>query len=123
MPYVSLGALLGLLGVAAGAFGAHALRDRLEPAQLAVFETAVRYQLVHALALLFAGAHARTAPRRGATLACALFLAGVVIFSGSLYALVFTGVRAWGAVTPIGGLAFMAGWASLALAFRPARRD
>ena len=122
MPFVSIGALLALLGVAAGAFGAHALRDRLEPAQLQVFETAVRYQLVHALALLFVGARVPAAPRAGATLAGTLFIAGVVLFSGSLYTLVFTGVRAWGAVTPFGGLCFMAGWLALAVAHWPARR-
>ena len=122
MPFVSIGALLALAGVAAGAFGAHALRERLEPVQLQVFETAVRYQLVHALALLFTGAHAAAAPRAGARLAGALFVAGVVLFSGSLYALVFTGVRAWGAVTPLGGLCFMAGWLSLAVAHWPVRR-
>ena len=122
MYFVSIGARLGLLGVAAGAFGAHALRDRLEPAQLQVFETAARYQLVHALALLFTGAHARTAPRAGAVAAGWLFLAGVAVFSGSLYTLALTGVRAWGAVTPVGGLCFMAGWLALARAFWPARR-
>lgn len=119
---IPLGALLGLLGVAAGAFGAHALRARLDPAQLQVFETAVRYQLVHALALLFAGAHANDAPRAGVKLAGGCFLAGVVLFSGSLYALVLTGVRAWGIVTPIGGLCFMVGWLLLAVAFWPTRR-
>jgi len=122
MILVSIGALLALAGVAAGAFGAHALRDRLEPSLLQVFETAVRYQLVHALALLFAGAHARSAPRAGAALAGWLFVAGTLLFSGSLYALVFTGVRAWGAVTPFGGLCFMAGWLALVIAFWPARR-
>ncbi len=121
MPYVSLGALLGMLGVAAGAFGAHALRGRLEPSALQVFETAVRYQLVHAIALLFAGAHAGSAPRPGATVAAALFLAGIVLFSGSLYLYVGTGVPAWGAVTPVGGVCFMAGWLVLARAFWPAK--
>lgn len=121
MPFVSIGALLGLLGVAAGAFGAHALRGRLDPAQLQVFETAVRYQLVHALALLFVGTHARTAPRAGAVAAGWLFLAGVVVFSGSLYTLALTGIRAWGAVTPAGGLCFVAGWLALAVAYWPRR--
>lgn len=119
--YAFLGAANAFLAVAAGAFGAHALRDRLEPAQLQVFETAARYQLVHALALLFSGAHAGSAPRAGATAASWLFLAGIVVFSGSLYTLALTGVRAWGAVTPVGGLCFMAGWLALALAFRPRR--
>lgn len=121
MPTTSLGALLALLAVAAGAFGAHALRDRLEPASLQTFETAARYQLVHALATFAAGATARHAPRAGSGFACAAFLAGIVLFSGSLYVLVFTGVRAWGAVTPFGGLAFMAGWAALARAHWPKR--
>ncbi|MCC6349619.1 MAG: DUF423 domain-containing protein [Candidatus Eisenbacteria bacterium] len=121
MPFASIGALLGLLGVAAGAFGAHALRGRLDPGMLQVFETAARYQLVHALALLFAGAKLQGTPRPALTAACWLLLAGVVIFSGSLYALVLTGTRLWGAVTPIGGLCLMAGWLALALAFRPRR--
>jgi uncharacterized membrane protein YgdD (TMEM256/DUF423 family) len=123
MPYTSLGALLGLLGVAAGAFGAHALRGRLDAGQLQTYETAVRYLLVHALALLFTGVHGPAAPRGASGAAGALFLAGVVLFSGSLFALVFTGVTAWGAVTPLGGLCFMGGWAALARAFWPVRRS
>lgn len=119
MPFTSLGALLALLGVAAGAFGAHALRDRLDPAMLQTFETAARYQLVHALALFAAGATARHAPRSGVAFACTAFIAGVALFSGSLYALALTGVRTWGAVTPLGGVAFMAGWAALARAHWP----
>ena len=119
MPFVSIAALLGLIGVAAGAFGVHVLRDHLDPARLQAFETAVRYQLVHALALLFVGAHGRSAPRVGAGLAGVLFLCGVVLFSGSLYALVLTAVPAWGAVTPLGGLCLMAGWLVLARAFWP----
>ena len=121
MPFISIGALLALLGVAAGAFGAHALRDHLDPARMQAFETAARYQLLHALALLFVGAKAPSAPRAGAGLAGGLFVAGVLLFSGSLYALVLTGVPAWGAVTPFGGLCFMAGWAVLAFAFWPRR--
>lgn len=119
MPLVSLGALLCFLGVAAGAFGAHGLRGRLDPAHLQVFETAVRYQIVHALALLFVGACGPAAPRAGAGLAGGLFLAGIALFSGSLYALVFSGVGAWGAVTPFGGLCFLAGWLALAHASWP----
>lgn len=121
MPFTSLGALLALLGVAAGAFGAHALRDRLDPAMLQIFETAARYQLVHALALFASGATARSAPRPGVAFACMAFIVGIVLFSGSLYALVGTGVRAWGAVTPLGGVAFMSGWAALAVAHWPKR--
>lgn len=119
MPFTSLGAVLGFLGVAAGAFGAHALRGRLDPAMLQVFETAARYQLVHAVALLFVGRFAAEAPRAGATGAAWAFLAGVPLFSGSLYALALTGQPLWGAVTPLGGVAFLAGWALLAHAFWP----
>jgi uncharacterized membrane protein YgdD (TMEM256/DUF423 family) len=122
MPYTSIGALLALLGVAAGAFGAHALRGQIDAARLLAFETGVRYQLVHALALLFVGAKAPTAPRAGAALAGGCFIAGIVLFSGSLCALAVTGVPAWGVVTPFGGLSLMAGWGALAFAFWPRRR-
>ena len=106
------GAGLGFLGVLAGAFGAHALPGRLDPDMHAVWETAARYQLVHAVVLLFAG-------WTGARLAGGLFVAGIVLFSGSLYALALTGTRLFGAVTPLGGLCLLAGW--LALATRLAR--
>jgi uncharacterized membrane protein YgdD (TMEM256/DUF423 family) len=110
-----LGAILGALGVALGAFGAHSLRAIVTPDRLAVFETGVRYHLVHALAILAAAWAAHVAPEtRAPRIAGALFAAGVVLFSGSLYALVGTGVTAWGAVTPLGGVAFIAGWISLA---------
>jgi len=113
--FATLGAVSGLVAVAAGAFGAHALRARLAPDQLAAFETAARYQMYHALALLLvAWAVTRWAapPVRAAGW---LFVAGTVVFSGSLYALALSGTRAFGAVTPVGGLCFLAGWASLAL--------
>ncbi len=116
MNWTVTGALFGFLSVALGAFGAHALRDRLAPDMLAVFETGVRYQFLHALALLFVGTQGRTRPLAGT--AAALFTAGIVIFSGSLYALALSGVRLWGAVTPLGGVAFLAGWLVLAWAFR-----
>jgi len=109
------GALSALLGVAAGAFGAHALRGRLTPEMLAVFETGVRYQIVHALALV-----ALTAvPLPGGRLLAPgwLFVVGTVLFSGSLYALALSGVRPLGAITPLGGLCFLTGWAMLAYAF------
>jgi uncharacterized membrane protein YgdD (TMEM256/DUF423 family) len=110
-----LGAILGGLGVALGAFGAHGLRALVTPERLAVFETGVRYHLVHALAILAAAGAAYVAPTaRAPRLAGALFAIGVLLFSGSLYALVGTGVTAWGAVTPLGGLAFIAGWIALA---------
>jgi uncharacterized membrane protein YgdD (TMEM256/DUF423 family) len=114
--FVILGSLSGLVGVAAGAFGAHGLRARLAPELLAVFETGARYQMYHALALLAAAWVAGRWPGPLATWAGWLFVAGTVIFSGSLYALALSGVRWLGAVTPLGGLAFIAGWLCLALA-------
>jgi uncharacterized membrane protein YgdD (TMEM256/DUF423 family) len=110
-----LGAVLGVLGVALGAFGAHGLRSMVTPERLATFETGVRYHLVHALAILAAAGAAHLAPASAAPrLAGALFAAGVLLFSGSLYLLVGTDITAWGAVTPFGGLAFIAGWIALA---------
>ncbi len=114
--FAVLGALSGFVGVAAGAFGAHALRDRLSPDLLAVFHTGAQYQMYHALALVAAGWAAARWPGGSASAAGWLFLAGTLLFSGSLYALALTGVRALGAVTPIGGVAFLAGWACLAWA-------
>jgi uncharacterized membrane protein YgdD (TMEM256/DUF423 family) len=112
------GALLAGLGVAFGAFGAHGLRTRVAPDLLAVFETGVRYQMYHALALIgLAIAWTRwSSPHL--TAAGVLFVAGIVLFSGSLYLLTLTGARWWGAVTPLGGLAFLAGWIALLLAAR-----
>ena len=122
MIWTFAGAVSGFLAVALGAFGAHALRGRLAPDMQAVFETAARYQMAHALALVALGlGSARLAPRavRGVG---ALFVAGTVIFAGSLYALALTGERGWGAVTPVGGLLFLAGWAWLAAAAYAASR-
>jgi len=98
------GALLGGLGVALGAFGAHTLREQVTPAMLEVFETGVKYQMFHAAALLALGAH------RGQRRAPAWLLAGTLVFSFSLYALVLTGARWLGAVTPIGGALMIIGW-------------
>ena len=108
-----LGALAGFVGVAAGAFGAHALKERLTPDLLAIFETGARYQLYHALALLFVAQLPASAARSAAGWGFAL---GILIFSGSLYALALSGVRLWGAVTPFGGVSFLVGWAALAVA-------
>jgi len=109
------GTVSAFVAVAAGAFGAHALRARLGPDLLAVFETAARYQMYHALALI-AVAWATTrwdaVPVRTAGW---LFVAGTILFSGSLYLLALTGVRGLGAVTPFGGLCFLAGWLLLAV--------
>jgi uncharacterized membrane protein YgdD (TMEM256/DUF423 family) len=111
-----VGAALGAVGVAAGAFGAHALRTRVAPEMLAVFETGVRYHLVHVLALLAAGWAAARWPSPAVPAAGWLFVAGILLFSGSLYALALTGVRAFGLVTPLGGVAFILGWIALAWA-------
>lgn len=110
-----LGALFGALGVAAGAFGAHALRAQLEPRLLEVFETGVRYQMYHALAVFAAAWLWQQTEALAAQVAGWAFVVGILLFSGSLYAMVFTGVRAFGAVTPLGGAAFIIGWVALAI--------
>ena len=115
-------ALAGFLGVAFGAFGAHALRARLSPEMLAVFETGVRYQMYHAFATFAAAWAFARWPRRIFGVAAGLFLTGSVIFSGSLYVLALTGERWLGAVTPLGGVAFLGGWACLAWGAWNARR-
>ena len=114
--FFTLGCLSALVGVALGAFGAHGLRGRVTPEMLNVFEVGVRYQLYHALALLAVGAIAGRLPGGAFAIAGWLFVAGTVVFSGSLYVLVLSGQRWLGAVTPLGGVAFLAGWAVLAWA-------
>jgi uncharacterized membrane protein YgdD (TMEM256/DUF423 family) len=114
--FFALGAASALISVGAGAFGAHALRARLSPEMLAVFETGARYQMYHALGL-FAAAWAVTRwPGPWAVRAGWLFVIGTLLFSGSLYALALSGLRWLGAVTPFGGVAFLAGWVCLVLA-------
>jgi uncharacterized membrane protein YgdD (TMEM256/DUF423 family) len=113
--WLAIGAVAAGVGVALGAFGAHGLKSRVEPQMLAVFETGVRYHLYHALALL---AVAWAASRSTSALPGAAgwaFLVGILLFSGSLYLLVFTGTKWLGAITPLGGLAFLVGWGLLAL--------
>ena len=105
---VAIGAINAAIAVAAGAFAAHGLKDRLEPKMLEVFETGARYQMYHALAIVLCGLLA--AKTEGW-----IFQAGIVLFSGSLYALALTDVKALGAITPFGGLAFLVGWAWLAV--------
>lgn len=114
--FLAAGALSAAVSVAAGAFGAHALKARLPADLLAVFETGARYQMYHAVGLALAAWAASRGAGAAAAWAGWLFLAGTVLFSGSLYALAWTGVRALGAVTPLGGVAFIAGWIALALA-------
>jgi uncharacterized membrane protein YgdD (TMEM256/DUF423 family) len=113
--WFALGAVLGLTGVLTGAFGAHGLKDRLSPDDLDTWETAARYHFFHALALV---AVAYAANRWGGGLTTAagwLFVVGVLLFSGSLYALALSGVRVLGAITPFGGLCFILGWLFLAV--------
>lgn len=129
--FALIGAISAALAVAAGAFGAHALRARVEPRMLEIFETAARYQMYHALALFavawltsrpMAGVAMGTvagAPGAGVSFAVAagwLFVAGTVLFSGSLYAMALTDMRALGAITPLGGLCFIVGWVCMAVA-------
>ena len=114
MMWVRLGAILMFVGVALGAFGAHALRDRLTADMLQVFETGVRYHFYHSLGLFAVGWLAESHPSPWITGAGVAFTTGVLVFSGSLYILALSGARWWGAVTPLGGLAFMAGWLLLA---------
>ena len=106
---------MALLGVALGAFGAHALRDRLGVTGLATYHTGTEYHLVHSLAILLVASLAgRTIDERRAVLIGRLFAAGIILFSGSLYALAVSGVRVLGAITPLGGVCFLTGWALLA---------
>ena len=111
--FFRIGAVSAGIAVAFGAFGAHALRMMVTPEMLAVFETGVRYQMYHALALVAIGLGFARLQGRTAAAAAWLFVAGTVLFSGSLYTLTLTGTRWWGAVTPLGGVAFLAGWALL----------
>ncbi len=113
-PLLVLAAAFGFTGVAAGAFGAHALRDILDPA--GPFETAARYQMYHALALFGVALAVGRSPSRLWTVSGALFTVGIIVFSGSLYALSLTGTRLWGAVTPLGGVCLLAGWLTVLLA-------
>ncbi|MCU0353887.1 MAG: DUF423 domain-containing protein [Cytophagales bacterium] len=115
--FLIAGAVLGGLGVAVGAFGAHALRPTLEAAgRLDTFETAVKYQFYHAFALLVVGLLAQRIGSPLLSYAGYAFLAGTLVFSGSLYVLCLTGVRWLGAITPLGGVLMIAGWALLAWA-------
>jgi len=113
--FITLASLSGMLAVMFGAFGAHALRARLDDYAMGVFETAVQYHSYHSLALLAVGVVALSQPQTVLLKSSGwLFLIGILVFSGSLYLLGITGVRWLGAVTPLGGLAFIGGWACLA---------
>jgi uncharacterized membrane protein YgdD (TMEM256/DUF423 family) len=116
--FISVGGLSGCLAVAAGAFAAHALRDRLSSDLLDVFQTGATYQMYHALALLAVGILLPRFSIGGSTWLTAagwFFVVGTILFSGSLYALALSGVRVLGAITPLGGIAFLLGWLALAI--------
>jgi uncharacterized membrane protein YgdD (TMEM256/DUF423 family) len=114
--FIMAGAVSAAIAVIAGAFGAHALADAVPAARLATFETAARYEMYHALALVLVGLLAERGADRSLRWAGQLFLVGTVLFSGSLYLLVLTETPWLGAITPLGGVAFIAGWLSLAVA-------
>jgi len=115
-PWLLAAAVNGFLAVAAGAFAAHGLSGRLDAHSMQTFETGARYQMYHALALGIAAASARGAAAQAAKTAAGFFLAGIVLFSGSLYLLALTGIRTFAIATPFGGVAFLIGWAALAWA-------
>ncbi|HWP47704.1 MAG TPA: DUF423 domain-containing protein [Candidatus Limnocylindrales bacterium] len=114
--FFSLGAISAFIGVAAGAFGAHGLRERLPADLLTIFEVGVRYQMYHALAMLVVGWAYTRWPGSLVVAGGWLFVLGTILFSGSLYLLSLTGVRWLGAITPLGGLAFLGGWVCLIVA-------
>ena len=116
-----LGCISAFISVAAGAFGSHALRERLTPDFLNAFEVGVKYQMYHALGLLAVAWAVSHWPNSNASVTGWLFIAGTVFFSGSLYAMSLTGVRGFGAITPIGGLLFILGWLYLAWTIFQAR--
>ena len=114
--FLVIGAVSAFLGVAAGAFGAHGLKSRLSAEMLTVFEVGVRYQMYHAFALIVAAWAQTRWPGALVNTSGWLFLVGTALFSGSLYLLSFTGLRWIGAITPLGGVALLAGWLCLAVA-------
>lgn len=120
--WILLGCAIGFASVAGGAFGAHALRDHLAPDLMQTFETGTRYAMLHAVALLVAGllADRPGVSTRALRVAGTAFSLGVLVFTGSLWTLAITGVRWLGAITPLGGLCFLAGWVALALSARRA---
>jgi uncharacterized membrane protein YgdD (TMEM256/DUF423 family) len=116
--FLTIAPILAGLSVAFGAFGAHALKEKLSDRALEIFETAARYQMYHALALLLVAVlmSRMETDQTLLTVTGSAFLMGILLFCGSLYALSFTGIKVLGAVAPLGGLAFMIGWACLAIA-------
>ncbi len=114
--FLLAGAIFGFVGVAAGALGAHGLREKLSADMMSIFETAVRYQIYHALVLLALGGLADRLPATQVNLAGWLITGGTIVFSGTLFILSLSGQRWWGAITPLGGLGLLAGWSCLAWA-------
>ena len=110
-----LGAISGFVAVAAGALGAHALRAQLSAERLATWETAAHYQLIHSVMLVLVGVIGARSRSKAVSWSGRLFVAGILLFSGSLYALALTGTRILGAVTPFGGICFLAGWLCMAI--------
>ena len=114
--FLIAGALFGATGVLLGAFGAHGLKTRLTPEALSSWDTAVTYQLIHALALLFAGLLAKSAVNPAISVAGTSWIVGILLFSGSIYVLAIGGPRFFGPITPLGGLALIVGWLALLVA-------
>ena len=115
--FIGLGALSAFISVAAGAFGAHALKQVLDTNMLAVYHTAVDYQFYHSIGLIVIGILHRKSTRRSHSIAAWTMLAGIVLFSGSLYVLSTSGIKWLGMITPIGGVCFLAAWLILALSY------
>lgn len=113
--FLATASIVAFLAVAAGAFGAHALKKVLNPEMLTVYETAVRYQMYHALALGIAAISLRYKPGKWGTASGWFFISGIVLFSGSLYVLSLSGIKWTGAITPVGGMLFLAGWFCLTM--------
>jgi uncharacterized membrane protein YgdD (TMEM256/DUF423 family) len=121
--YIQIGAITAMLSVALGAFGAHLLEDRLTADALDIYDTAVQYQMFHAVGILIIALLLDRLPsQKLAIWAARLLLTGIVVFSGSLYVLAISGIKVLGAITPIGGVLFIAGWICLALAARPVNK-
>lgn len=120
--FLSAGAFSAFIAVAAGAFGAHYLKGRLDPEMLVVFETAVRYQMYHALALALLAIAIQNKSGKWGRAAGWLFIWGTILFSGSLYVLSLTGIKWFGIITPLGGLAFLSGWFAFAMQAWPKRK-
>jgi uncharacterized membrane protein YgdD (TMEM256/DUF423 family) len=122
--YLKIGAFAAMLAVVFGAFGAHMLKDRLTPDELVIYQTGVQYQMFHAIGiLLIALLIDRLPSQKLASWAARLLIIGIVLFSGSLYILALTGVKVLGAITPLGGVAFIAGWICMALSAGAAKKQ